>query len=176
MRLLGFLEKHLVVQRHLVQGPLRTGPGDGVSSYQASSTSRVTLVQVLPVVKCLRSLHFVGVAQQEGVTAGHAAVEVDDDLLGLVGFGLGGLLSPEDVLYFKVHAGLRAEGGGAHGRARSLRLLRLRSISLSPDVDVVNLWDVRGGWNGVGVLKSKKLFISPGDDNLNLISPSWPWS
>ena len=88
MRLLGFLEKHLVVERHLVQGPLRTGPRDGVSSHQTSSPTWVTLLQVLPVVECLRSLHFVGVAQQEGVTAGHTAVEVDDDLLGLVGVGL----------------------------------------------------------------------------------------
>ena len=109
------------------------------------------------------------------MVAGHTAVEVDDDLLGLVGVGLGGLLGPEDVLYFEVHAGLRAEGGGAHGRARSLGLLRLRSIrGLSPNMDVVYLWDVRGGRDGVGVLKSKKLFrllLVTAGDNLNLISP-----
>ena len=159
MRLLGLLEEHLVVERHLVQGSLRAGPGDGVSSHQASIPPGVALVQVLPVVERLGSLHFVGVTQQEGGTAGHAAVEVDHDLLRLIGVGLGGLLGAEDVLYFEVHAGLRAEGGGAHGRSRSLGLLRLlRSLSFSSDVDVVYLGDVRGGGNRVGVLKSKKLF------------------
>ena len=153
VRLLWLVETHLVVQRHLVQWSLSTGASDGVSPNHP-----VRVVQVLPVIEGLRPLHsidHIGVVQDERIIAGHTAVEVYNDLLWLVGVPrLCGLVGPENVLYFKVHAGLWADGGGAHGRARSGRLLSLRSIRFSPDVDVVYLWDVGGRGNGVGVLDS----------------------